>query len=90
MAAPPWSITFSSSMTSHPKVVSMTTWPPTPSLSSLPLTSPSEAISKTKTPLNSIFGEMREGEIFMVLGASGFNMSTLINALMNYIMRENL
>ncbi|CAL9105216.1 unnamed protein product, partial [Musa acuminata var. zebrina] len=73
-----------------PKVASVTTWPLTLSLSSLPSTPPSKAISKTKTSLNSIFGEVRDGEIFVMLGASGSNKSTLIDALVNRIMQESM
>ncbi|KAJ8484684.1 hypothetical protein OPV22_017169 [Ensete ventricosum] len=51
---------------------------------------PPEAISRTKTLLNSISGEAREGEIFAVLGASGSGKSTLIDALANRIVRESL
>ncbi|WOL04743.1 ABC transporter G family member 5-like [Canna indica] len=51
---------------------------------------PSEAYARTKTLLNSISGEAREGEIFAVLGASGSGKSTLIDALANRIARESL
>ncbi|RZR88804.1 hypothetical protein BHM03_00016439 [Ensete ventricosum] len=49
-----------------------------------------EAFSTTKTLLNSISGEAREGEIFAVLGASGSGKSTLIDALANRIVRDSL
>ncbi|KAJ0979407.1 hypothetical protein J5N97_014881 [Dioscorea zingiberensis] len=45
---------------------------------------------KTKTLLDSISGEAREGEILAVLGASGSGKSTLIDALANRISRESL
>ncbi|XP_074566785.1 ABC transporter G family member 5-like [Curcuma longa] len=48
------------------------------------------ALGRTKTLLNSISGEAREGEIFAVLGASGSGKSTLIDALANRIARESL
>ncbi|CAL9037193.1 ABC transporter G family member 5-like [Musa acuminata AAA Group] len=51
---------------------------------------PPEAFSRTKTLLNSISGEAREGEIFAVLGASGSGKSTLIDALANRIVRDSL
>ncbi|KAG6466372.1 ABC transporter G family member 5-like [Zingiber officinale] len=47
-------------------------------------------LGRTKTLLNSISGEAREGEIFAVLGASGSGKSTLIDALANRIARESL
>lgn len=46
--------------------------------------------SKTKTLLNSISGEARDGEIMAVLGASGSGKSTLIDALAGRISRESL
>ncbi|XP_017702116.2 ABC transporter G family member 20-like [Phoenix dactylifera] len=49
-----------------------------------------EAFSRTKTLLDSISGEAREGEILAVLGASGSGKSTLIDALANRIGRESL
>ncbi|XP_038980161.1 ABC transporter G family member 6-like [Phoenix dactylifera] len=49
-----------------------------------------EAFSRTKTLLDSISGEAREGEILAVLGASGSGKSTLIDALANRIARESL
>lgn len=49
-----------------------------------------EMISKTKTLLNSISGEAREGEIMAVLGASGSGKSTLIDALADRISKESL
>ncbi|WOL14869.1 ABC transporter G family member 5-like [Canna indica] len=51
---------------------------------------PPESLSRTKTLLDSISGEAREGEIFAVLGASGSGKSTLIDALANRIVRESL
>ncbi|KAG0477486.1 hypothetical protein HPP92_014327 [Vanilla planifolia] len=46
--------------------------------------------SETKTLLNSISGEAREGEILAVLGASGSGKSTLIDALANRIAKGSL
>lgn len=46
--------------------------------------------SKTKTLLNDISGEARDGEIMAVLGASGSGKSTLIDALANRIAKESL
>ncbi|KAJ3699451.1 hypothetical protein LUZ61_003156 [Rhynchospora tenuis] len=46
--------------------------------------------SSSKTLLDSISGEAREGEILAVLGASGSGKSTLIDALANRIVRERL
>ncbi|KAL0887978.1 hypothetical protein Bca101_011961 [Brassica carinata] len=46
--------------------------------------------SKTKTLLNGISGEARDGEILAVLGASGSGKSTLIDALANRIARGSL
>ncbi|URE03350.1 ABC-2 type transporter [Musa troglodytarum] len=51
---------------------------------------PPDAFSGSKTLLDSISGEAREGEIFAVLGASGSGKSTLIDALANRIARESL
>ncbi|KAH7677966.1 P-loop containing nucleoside triphosphate hydrolase protein [Dioscorea alata] len=45
---------------------------------------------RTKTLLDSISGEAKEGEILAVLGASGSGKSTLIDALANRISRESL
>ncbi|XP_022993811.1 ABC transporter G family member 6-like [Cucurbita maxima] len=45
---------------------------------------------KTKTLLNNISGEAREGEIMAVLGASGSGKSTLIDALANRIAKGSL
>lgn len=47
-------------------------------------------IGNTKTLLNDISGEAREGEIMAVLGASGSGKSTLIDALANRIARSSL
>lgn len=47
-------------------------------------------IGNTKTLLNDISGEAREGEIMAVLGASGSGKSTLIDALANRIARGSL
>ncbi|XP_047162069.1 ABC transporter G family member 20-like [Vigna umbellata] len=44
----------------------------------------------TKTLLNDISGEARDGEIMAVLGASGSGKSTLIDALANRISKESL
>ncbi|CAH8327794.1 unnamed protein product [Eruca vesicaria subsp. sativa] len=52
---------------------------------STPLSSP-----KTKTLLNGISGEARDGEILAVLGASGSGKSTLIDALANRIAKGSL
>ncbi|XP_008810525.2 ABC transporter G family member 6-like [Phoenix dactylifera] len=49
-----------------------------------------EAFARTKTLLDSISGEAREGEILAVLGASGSGKSTLIDALADRIARESL
>ncbi|OAY81669.1 ABC transporter G family member 5 [Ananas comosus] len=46
--------------------------------------------ARTKTLLDSISGEAREGEILAVLGASGSGKSTLIDALANRIAKESL
>ncbi|KAM7270182.1 hypothetical protein ACFE04_029396 [Oxalis oulophora] len=46
--------------------------------------------SSTKTLLNDISGEAREGEIMAVLGASGSGKSTLIDALANRIAKGSL
>ncbi|XP_008777932.3 ABC transporter G family member 6 [Phoenix dactylifera] len=48
------------------------------------------ATSGTKTLLDSISGEAREGEILAVLGASGSGKSTLIDALANRIAKGSL
>ncbi|RWW11289.1 hypothetical protein BHE74_00021338 [Ensete ventricosum] len=61
-----------------------------PSLSSLPSTPSSKAIFGTKTLLNSISGEVREGEIFMVLGLSGSDTSTLNDTHVNRVMGDSL
>ncbi|KAK3232293.1 hypothetical protein Dsin_004174 [Dipteronia sinensis] len=46
--------------------------------------------SRTKTLLNDISGEARDGEILAVLGASGSGKSTLIDALANRISKGSL
>ncbi|XVF75444.1 hypothetical protein PTKIN_Ptkin13bG0189400 [Pterospermum kingtungense] len=46
--------------------------------------------SRTKTLLNDISGEARDGEIMAVLGASGSGKSTLIDALANRIAKGSL
>ncbi|KAG0462309.1 hypothetical protein HPP92_020785 [Vanilla planifolia] len=51
---------------------------------------PSTMSSNTKTLLDSISGEAREGEILAVLGASGSGKSTLIDALANRIAKDRL
>ncbi|XP_044461035.1 ABC transporter G family member 6-like [Mangifera indica] len=52
---------------------------------------PGESLfSKTKTLLNDISGEARDGEIMAVLGASGSGKSTLIDALANRIAKGSL
>lgn len=48
------------------------------------------AFSRTKTLLNDISGEARDGEILAVLGASGSGKSTLIDALANRIAKGSL
>lgn len=47
-------------------------------------------MDQTKTLLNGISGESRDGEIMAVLGASGSGKSTLIDALANRIAKESL
>lgn len=49
-----------------------------------------EMMGETKTLLNNISGEAREGEIMAVLGASGSGKSTLIDALADRIAKESL
>ncbi|PKU70630.1 ABC transporter G family member 6 [Dendrobium catenatum] len=49
-----------------------------------------EGFSNTKTLLDSISGEAKEGEILAVLGASGSGKSTLIDALANRIAKDSL
>jgi len=51
---------------------------------------PGGVFSRTKTLLNDISGEARDGEIMAVLGASGSGKSTLIDALGNRIARGSL
>ncbi|KAK2633800.1 hypothetical protein Ddye_028592 [Dipteronia dyeriana] len=52
---------------------------------------PGESLfSRTKTLLNDISGEARDGEILAVLGASGSGKSTLIDALANRIAKGSL
>ncbi|KAK9169119.1 hypothetical protein Syun_001259 [Stephania yunnanensis] len=50
----------------------------------------SNAFSDTKTLLNDISGEARDGEMLAVLGASGSGKSTLIDALANRISKDSL
>ncbi|KAK9123670.1 hypothetical protein Sjap_013272 [Stephania japonica] len=50
----------------------------------------SNAFSDTKTLLNGISGEARDGEMLAVLGASGSGKSTLIDALANRISKDSL
>ncbi|KAK3232295.1 hypothetical protein Dsin_004176 [Dipteronia sinensis] len=55
------------------------------------LGAPGESLfSRTKTLLNDISGEARDGEILAVLGASGSGKSTLIDALANRIAKGSL
>ncbi|XP_021722301.1 ABC transporter G family member 6-like [Chenopodium quinoa] len=51
---------------------------------------PGGVFSRTKTLLNDICGEARDGEVMAVLGASGSGKSTLIDALANRIARGSL
>ncbi|KFK25590.1 hypothetical protein AALP_AA8G134300 [Arabis alpina] len=55
-----------------------------------PIIGASSENSKTKTLLNGISGEARDGEILAVLGASGSGKSTLIDALANRIAKGSL
>ncbi|CAL1387193.1 unnamed protein product [Linum trigynum] len=50
----------------------------------------SSVFTRTKTLLDDISGETRDGEIMAVLGASGSGKSTLIDALANRIAKESL
>ncbi|RWR85994.1 ABC transporter-like protein [Cinnamomum micranthum f. kanehirae] len=51
---------------------------------------PAGKLSRTKTLLDDISGEARDGEILAVLGASGSGKSTLIDALADRISKESL
>ncbi|MBA0666270.1 hypothetical protein Goklo_002703 [Gossypium klotzschianum] len=55
-----------------------------------PLAAGDSYFTRTKTLLNNIFGEARDGEILAVLGASGSGKSTLIDALANRIAKGSL
>ncbi|WOG96211.1 hypothetical protein DCAR_0415544 [Daucus carota subsp. sativus] len=55
-----------------------------------PVAGESTMYSNTKTLLNDISGEARDGEILAVLGASGSGKSTLIDALANRIAKGSL
>ncbi|KAI3728113.1 hypothetical protein L6452_16743 [Arctium lappa] len=49
-----------------------------------------EVLSNTKVLLGNISGEARDDEIMAVLGASGSDKSTLIDALANQISKRSL
>ncbi|VVA97003.1 unnamed protein product [Arabis nemorensis] len=66
------------------------TWRRVPSDPIVGASSESLYSSKTKTLLNGISGEARDGEILAVLGASGSGKSTLIDALANRIAKGSL
>ncbi|RLN00490.1 ABC transporter G family member 16-like [Panicum miliaceum] len=53
-------------------------------------TPPAGSAGNTKTLLDGISGEAREGELFAVMGASGSGKSTLVDALAGRIARESL
>ncbi|KAK7245213.1 hypothetical protein RIF29_40048 [Crotalaria pallida] len=55
-----------------------------------PVDSKPNTATKTKTLLNNITGEAKDGEIMAVLGASGSGKSTLIDALADRISKESL
>ncbi|KAG6382978.1 hypothetical protein SASPL_157287 [Salvia splendens] len=54
-----------------------------PNLRRRPATDPELGFSSAKTILNNVSGEARDGEIMAVMGASGSEKSTLIDALAN-------
>ncbi|KAM1708153.1 hypothetical protein TB1_001224 [Malus domestica] len=61
-----------------------------PATASDPVCGGDNLFTRTKTLLNDITGEAREGEILAVLGASGSGKSTLIDALANRIAKGSL
>ncbi|XP_013611475.1 PREDICTED: ABC transporter G family member 6 [Brassica oleracea var. oleracea] len=91
LASPNQSVPFHLSfndLTYSVKVRRKFTWKRAPSAD--PTVGESLFSSKTKTLLNGISGEARDGEILAVLGASGSGKSTLIDALANRIAKGSL